>query len=255
LEDHDPACRPLGEEKEVCDPGSAWSAASAAGGDRSLARGVGFPSDLKGSMTWVRSHRTMACAIMVKEGRSTGVATLSSRGIGRIPWRGEADTTARRRPIPLAQGMALTDPMQEREQAFRYGTGPRGQCLILEANTLWCLDFPTQALDYFFSLVNVQLFAAVLRQRCREAPAVQAQADALLTLTTAQRVPDIVGNGTFYRGWAPAMQGQHEEMHQGLAALLAAGNMVGWPSFLLWLAEAVGHAGHVDDGLCLLAEA
>ena len=58
-------------------------------------------------------------------------------------------------------------------------------------------------------------------------PAVQAQADALLTLATAQGFPQYVGYGTFWRGWALARQGQREaglaQMHQGLDALVAMG--------------------------------
>jgi predicted ATPase len=54
------------------------------------------------------------------------------------------------------------------------------------------------------------------------------------------------------------MQGQREEglaqMHQGLAALLAAGSML-TQSYLVWLAEVAGHAGRVDEGLRLAAEA
>jgi predicted ATPase len=88
--------------------------------------------------------------------------------------------------------------------------------------------------------------------------AVQAQADALLTLATVQRFPLHVGWGTFWRGWALAMQGQGEaglaQMHQGMAAVLAAGQMVSRPYCLVLLAEAAGHAGQVDEGIRLLAE-
>jgi predicted ATPase len=45
------------------------------------------------------------------------------------------------------------------------------------------------------------------------------------------------------------------QMHQGLAAVLAAGQMVARPHYLVLLAEAAGHAGQVAEGLRLLAEA
>ena len=90
-------------------------------------------------------------------------------------------------------------------------------------------------------------------------PAVQAQADALLALATAQGFPLYVGFGTFWRGWALAMQGQGEaglaQMRQGLAAVLATGQELARPLCLVLLAEAAGHAGQVEEGLRLLAEA
>ena len=89
--------------------------------------------------------------------------------------------------------------------------------------------------------------------------AVQAQAEALLTLATAQGFPLFVGFGTCWRGWALAMQGQGEvglaQMRQGMAAVLATGQTLARPLCLVLLAEAAGHAGQVEEGLRLLAEA
>ena len=104
-----------------------------------------------------------------------------------------------------------------------------------------------------------QHFAAHLYQRLREALAVQAQAEVLLTLATAQGFPLLEGFGTFWRGWALAMQGQDTvglaQMRQGMATVLATGNLVSRPLCLVLLAEAAGHAGKVEEGLHLLAEA
>jgi predicted ATPase len=103
-----------------------------------------------------------------------------------------------------------------------------------------------------------QFYATFLHYRRREAPAVQAQADALLSLATAQQFPLFVGYGTYWRGWALAMQGQgaagSAQMHQGMAAVLATGQMLTRPFCLVLLAEAAGHAGQVAAGLRLLAE-
>ena len=61
------------------------------------------------------------------------------------------------------------------------------------------------------------------------------------------------------RGWALTMQGQArwvlEQLHQGLAAIMATGQEVMRPFGLFHLAEAAGHAGQVEEGLRLLAEA
>ena len=45
------------------------------------------------------------------------------------------------------------------------------------------------------------------------------------------------------------------QMHQGLAAVLATGQELSRPLCLVLLAEAAGHAGQVEEGLRLLAEA
>jgi predicted ATPase len=115
-----------------------------------------------------------------------------------------------------------------------------------------------QALVHPYSLAVAQHWAAWLYHR-REAPAVQAQAEALLTLATAQAFPLFVGLGTCWRGWALAVQGQGAaglaQLRQGMAAVLATGQMVSRPSCLVLLAEAAGYANQVEEGMCLLGEA
>jgi predicted ATPase len=171
----------------------------------------------------------------------------------------------------LEQGIALTDPATQRALAFRRGWAPGVGCLAVAASALWCLGYPTQAmrrsqealvlaqaLAHPYSLALAQHSAAVLHYRRREALAVQAQAEALLPLATAQGYPLFVGLGTCWCGWMLAVQGQGEaglaQMHQGLAAVLATGFMVGWPLCLVLLAEVAGHAGQIAEGLRLLAE-
>jgi predicted ATPase len=145
-------------------------------------------------------------------------------------------------------------------------------CLAMAANTLWCLGYPVQAmqrsqealtlaqaLGHPLSLAMAQHWAAFLHHRRSEAPAVQTQGEALLTLATAQGFPLSVGLGTCWRGWALAMQGQHEtgraQVDQGLAALLATGQMLTRPFCLVLLAEAAKHTGQVAAGLRLITEA
>ena len=98
-----------------------------------------------------------------------------------------------------------------------------------------------------YSLAVPRFWAAYLHHRRREAPEVQAQAEALLTLATAQGFSLYVGYGTWLRGWALAMQGQGKaglaQMHQGLATILATGQMLARPRCLVLLAEAAGYTG------------
>jgi class 3 adenylate cyclase/DNA-binding winged helix-turn-helix (wHTH) protein/predicted ATPase len=179
----------------------------------------------------------------------------------------------------LESDIALIDPVAPRALALHHGIAPEVRCLAVAANALWCLGYPAQARRRSqealalaqelvhphslavsqHSLAVSQHFAAFLHQRCREAPAVQARAEALLSLATAQGFPLYVGYGTCWRGWALAAQGQGEaglaQLRQGMAAVLAMGQELSRPLCLTLLAEAAGHAGQAAEGLHLLAEA
>jgi hypothetical protein len=97
--------------------------------------------------------------------------------------------------------------------------------MFTAARVLRCLGFPAQAvqrsqeslapaqaLEQPLSLAVAQQYAATLHYRRREVSAVQAQADALLTLATVQGLPLQVEYGIFLRGYALAMQGQGEAL-------------------------------------------
>ena len=171
----------------------------------------------------------------------------------------------------LEQGIALIDQTTQRTLVLRHGEAPGVRCLGVAATTLWCLGYPSQAvrrsqealalarMAHPYSLATAEFQAISLHAYRREAPVVQVQADALLTLATAQRFPQWVAHGTFWQGWILAVQGQGAaglaQMHQGVAAIVATGQRVSQPRYLAMLAEAMGHAGQVEEGLRLLAEA
>ena len=172
----------------------------------------------------------------------------------------------------LAQGCAGTDLTAQRDFVRRQGEAPGVRGLAFTAWTLWCLGYPAQALRRIqealalaqelahpYSLAGAQAWAATLHYRRREAAAVQAQAEALLTLATAEGFVHFVGMGACWRGWALAMQGQDAaglaQLRQGIAAVLDAGHTQSRPLCLILLAEAMGQVGQVEDGLRLLAEA
>jgi predicted ATPase len=172
----------------------------------------------------------------------------------------------------LEQGIALIEPTVEQNLARRQGEAPGLRCLFTAANALWCLGYPTQAMRrsheslalaqdvaHPYSLAVTRHRAAFLHYRCREVQAVQEQADALLTLATVQGFPTLVGFGTCWLGWALAQQGQGEtglaQLRQGLAAVMATGQMLSQPLCLLLLAEAAEQAGHVHEGQRVLTEA
>src|SRR5262249_12993416 len=78
-------------------------------------------------------------------------------------------------------------------------------------------------------------------------------------LAIAQGFPLMVGYGTCWQGWVLAMQGQGTEgialLHQGLAAVMAAGEMLARPHILIPIAEAAGYAGRVEEAWRVLAGA
>lgn len=80
-----------------------------------------------------------------------------------------------------------------------------------------------------------------------------------MALAREQGVAIYEAQGSLWRGWALAAQGQGEEgvaqMHQGLTAMLATGQDVALPRWLALLAEAYEQGRQVAKGLHVLAEA
>jgi predicted ATPase len=172
----------------------------------------------------------------------------------------------------FAQGIPLIDLTLQDGQARHQGIAPWGACLAYAALALWSLGYPEQALQRCQKALTlaqefehpqsqglVHHLAAYLHHRRRELAAVQAHADAVLTLATAQGVPLDVGLANHLRGWALAMQGERAagvaQMQQGLTGILAIGQALVKPICLVRMAEAIGYTGNVDHGLRLLAEA
>jgi predicted ATPase len=110
-----------------------------------------------------------------------------------------------------------------------------------------------------FSLAYALAHAAWLSQFCRDGQAVQAQAEALITLAEAHGFPLRAAQGLLWRGWALVELGQRDEgiaqMHQGLTAWQATGAELGRPYFLALFAEAYGQLGQAEEGLRVLDEA
>jgi predicted ATPase len=164
------------------------------------------------------------------------------------------------------------DPTMQPVLALRHGLAPGVRCLTIAGLTLWCLGLPTQAVQrsqealtlalalvHPYSLAATHLWVSLLYQRRRDIAALAVQSDALVTLATTQGLPLLRGYGTWLHGWALAMQGQVEEglveLRQGLTALRATGQELSQPPCMVSLAQVMGHAGQVTEGLRLLAEA
>jgi predicted ATPase len=172
----------------------------------------------------------------------------------------------------LEEGIARYTPDQHHAPLFRIGHDPGVNCRGWAAMTLWLLGYPEQALarlhdaltlahtlSHPFSLAYAQCWAALVNQLRRDAPAVHAQAEATVTLSTEQGFTLWAAWGTSLRGWALALRGQGEEgraqVRQGIAAVRATGTALLIPYFCTVLADVCDHLGHTEDGLRALAEA
>src|SRR5262249_19433850 len=137
---------------------------------------------------------------------------------------------------------------------------------------LWLLGYPEQALarvhealtlahelSHPYSLAWARCWEAWVSQFRRDVPTVHEHAEAAVALSTEQGFPLWAAQGTSWRGWALAMQGQGEEgmaqVRQGIASFSATGSALTVPSFCTLLAEVSDYLGHPAAGLQALAEA
>jgi predicted ATPase len=175
----------------------------------------------------------------------------------------------------LDQGMALYEPTQDRSAAVRFSSQiPGVTCRRYAARTLWYLGYPEQARQrshkavalaqeraHPYSVAYALYFAAELHCLRREAPAAQAQAEAMIAHACQQELSGMVARGTVLLGWALAAQGQRTEgiaqIHQGMDAdaQRTMRGEVQRPYRLALLAEAYGRIGQASEALRLLDEA
>ncbi len=173
----------------------------------------------------------------------------------------------------LEHMMALYDPAQHHVLAYHYGgfdPGIVGFCYYAWA--LWLRGYPAQAraqsakalhlaqqLAHPYTLARTLYYDALLCQLRRDAPAVRAQADAAITVATAQRFALMQALGPIMRGWAIAVQEHRPEglvqIRQGLDMYRATGAEAQRPYLLTLLAEASGLLGQSEGGLAALEEA
>jgi class 3 adenylate cyclase/predicted ATPase len=170
------------------------------------------------------------------------------------------------------QAIALYDPQQHRFLAFGQGYDLGMDALAHGAWVLWYLGYPEQALQrsqaalnlaqelsHPYSLAHALFCAAWLHHLRREAPIVQKQAEAAMTLAAEHGFAMELAWGTIFHGLALAEQGQQQEgiaqIREGLAAWQATGGEVFRPGWIAQLAEVYGQIGKTVEGLALLADA
>jgi transcriptional regulator with AAA-type ATPase domain/predicted ATPase len=172
----------------------------------------------------------------------------------------------------LEQGIRCYAPSQHRDHTRLFSVDLGVFCLSWGPLALWQLGAPDQALRrshaalelaqelaHPFSLAVALAYAAMFHQFRREAQATRERAEAAIALCRTHGFTYYLAWATILRGWAVAAQGQPEvglaQMVQGLDALRATGGEVRLPYYLALLAEVSGHAGQIEAGRRLLAEA
>src|SRR5262247_278332 len=170
------------------------------------------------------------------------------------------------------QGLAFYDPQTHSPAVSDAVHDPEvvGRCVA--AGALWHLGYPEQARQHLetaltraqelahpFTLAQVLYWATMFALVRREVQVAREQADALITLATAQGFPFALAGGLLCRGLVLTEQGRPEEgmqqIRQGLAAHQAIGAAAGQPYALAFLARAYGHEGQGDKGQQMLDEA
>jgi predicted ATPase len=171
-----------------------------------------------------------------------------------------------------AQAISIYDPARHSNHTHIYGQDPRVACLAFSSTALWLLGYPEQALEHSRQAVALGgelghptsqalalYFATMLRQFCRQAPAVQEIAAATMGIAIEHGLSLWRANALLMGGWALAEQGAWttgvDQMRLGFTDWLATGAETHRTYFLGLLAEALGRGGRFEEGLGVLAEA
>jgi class 3 adenylate cyclase/predicted ATPase len=172
----------------------------------------------------------------------------------------------------LERTIALYDPAHHHVLAYHYAGDPAILGLGYSAWPLWLRGYPAQArmqsaralslaqqLTHPYTLARTLYYDALLCQFRRDVPAVRDQADAAITMATAQRFALVRAAGSILRGWAIAVQEHNTEglvqIQQGLDMYRSTGAEFQRPHFLTLMAEASGLLGQPEGGLAALEEA
>jgi predicted ATPase len=157
--------------------------------------------------------------------------------------------------------------------AYRYGgIDPGMGGFIFYACALWLRGYLAKARTqsakalslaqqraHPFILARVLYYDTLLCQLRRDTPAGRDQADAVITVSTAQRFALARASGLIMRGWAIAVQEHSTEglvqLRQGLDTYRSTGAEAQRTHFLTMLAEASGLLGQPEGGLAAMEEA
>lgn len=171
----------------------------------------------------------------------------------------------------MEQGIALYDLKRHSSHTDLYGQDPAVVYLAFGSVAVWLLGFPDRAIEHSRAAVTLGeelgqpstlalalYFAAMLGQCRREGPAVQRNAEATTAIATEHGLTFWQAGGLIMRGCALVEQGASvpgmAELRQGMAAWVATNGEAHRTYHLALLAEALGKAGQLEEGLGVLAD-
>jgi predicted ATPase len=172
----------------------------------------------------------------------------------------------------LERAIALRDPAQNRAYLSFYGLDPGLYSFSNTIRSLWLLGYPDQAKRRMHEAVALARQAAdprslafalhlevVFRLFYGEIAEAIERAAECIALCEEQGIAQEREWTKVYHGWAITRQGQMDEgiaeMRQSLSGLRRMRSENTFPHFLALLAEALGQAGQIEEGLAALGEA
>ena len=172
----------------------------------------------------------------------------------------------------LERTIGFYDQQNYRSQLFLYGADAGVLTRAYTARVLWILGYTDRAREMVraaavlaekvrhpMSLAVTLSAAVTLDACCGDERMAQTGAEDLIALSKEQGLPFYSSVGTIWSGWALSMQGQYKEglaqLRDGMARYRAIGSELARTSYLALLAEALGEAGQLSEGLNVLAEA
>jgi predicted ATPase len=149
----------------------------------------------------------------------------------------------------LERATALYDPQKRRSPRALTDPGISSRALL--AGALWMLGYPEQALQrstealrlaeaqaHPYLLASTLVMAVYIHHLCRDVRTTHMQAEAVVTLATAQGFPFWLADATIFVGWAQAAQGRGAEglaqLQRGLAARPAMGLQLAGPVYRMF---------------------
>jgi predicted ATPase len=172
----------------------------------------------------------------------------------------------------LTEALALYKPIFHRSLVHQAGGAPHANSQAVLGIVLFCLGCPHQALAWSnTAIIEARRLAhppslavsfacsALLLSLLGDDAALYERADELVAVATEQGFPLWHAQGTVYRGWAKAKNGDVAEgislLRRGSSAFRATGAEVWMPHFVALLAAACAIAGQVEEAATLLDDA
>jgi predicted ATPase len=172
----------------------------------------------------------------------------------------------------LEAGLRLYDPISHHSLAHQTGSNPQVVAKGCLGIVLLCLGFPDQGLALSAaaidessrlahppSLASSLMLGAIPLSLVGDNGTLDKRANEMIAVATEQGFPWWRAQGTIYRGWVKANNGDVAEglslLRSGSAAYRATGAEAWMPHFLALLARACKIAGQTEEGLALLDDA